>query len=107
VVGEGFLRAAAGTGYASLIPAAVISSRKTMRFCSFSIGIEQRSIVMAELYLRDDSNAWRTSPSVVRPGDPRFFIVANIAAGWLYEIAGSFFWGALILLLVLGGAPPP
>jgi hypothetical protein len=61
---------------------------------------------MAELYLRDESNAWRTPPSVVRPGDPPFIIIANIAAGWLYGIAGSFFWAALILLLVLGGAPP-
>lgn len=72
----------------------------------FSIGIEHWSIAMAELYFRDESNAWRTPRSVVRPGDPRFVIVANIAGGWLYEIAGPFFWAALILLLVLGGAPP-
>ena len=61
---------------------------------------------MAELYLGDESNAWRASPSVVRPGNPPFIIVANIAAGWLYGIAGPFFWAALILLLVMERAPP-
>ena len=62
---------------------------------------------MAELYLRDEPDAWCTPPSVVRPDDPPFIIFANIAAGWLCEIAGWFFWAAVILLLVLEGAPPP
>ncbi len=55
---------------------------------------------MAELYLRDP-DVWRMPPAAARPDDPRFIVAANIAAGWLYEIAGPFFWGALILLFVL------
>ena len=61
---------------------------------------------MAELYLKDDQQVWRTPHHVARPGDPTFIVASNIVAGWLYEIVGPFFWGALILLLVLGGAAP-
>lgn len=61
---------------------------------------------MVELYLRDDPNIRRMSPTAVRPNDPPFILAINIAAGWVYEIAGPFFWGALILLFVLGGVAP-
>jgi hypothetical protein len=56
----------------------------------FSIGIEQRSIAMAELYCRDEPKVWPTPPTV-RPGDPSFIKAANIVAGWVYQIAGPFF----------------
>ena len=60
---------------------------------------------MAELYCRDEPKVWPTPPTV-RPGDPSFIKAANIAAGWVYEIAGPFFWAAVILLVVLGGIAP-
>ena len=63
-------------------------------------------MAMAELYLRDDPEVSRTSPAPVRPDDPPFIVNANIIAGWIYEIAGPFFWAALIMLFVLGGAAP-
>jgi len=60
---------------------------------------------MAELYFRGEPGAWGAPPAA-RPGDPPFIIAANIVAGWLYEIAGPFFWAAMILTLVLGGVAP-
>ena len=43
-------------------------------------------MAMAELYLRDGTNIWRTPPATARPDDPPFIIAVNIAAGWVYEI---------------------
>jgi hypothetical protein len=63
-------------------------------------------MAMAELYLRDDPSVWRTPPTAARPGDPAFIVAVNIVAGWVYEIAGPFFWAAIVMLLVLGGAAP-
>jgi len=61
---------------------------------------------MVELYLRDAPETRRPPQHVARPGDPPFIVNANIVAGWLYEIAGPFFWAALIMLLALGEMAP-
>jgi len=61
---------------------------------------------MVEPSLRDAPEAWRTPRHVARPDDLPFIVAANIAAGWLYEIAGPFFWAALIVLLALGEMGP-
>jgi hypothetical protein len=62
---------------------------------------------MVELHLRDDAGGtWHTPRHVVRPGDPPFVVAANIVAGWLYEVAGPFFWAALTVLLALGEMAP-
>jgi hypothetical protein len=62
---------------------------------------------MVELYLCDEPGHWRSaSEAPVRQDDPAFIVNANIVAGWVYEIAGPFFWAALVMLLVLGGAAP-
>jgi hypothetical protein len=61
---------------------------------------------MVQLYFRDEPGVWRAPRDATRPDDQPFIAAANVAAGWVYEIAGPFFWGALILLLGRGGAAP-
>ncbi len=61
---------------------------------------------MAQLYLRGDTGVRHSPSAAVRPGDLPFIVAANIAAGWLYEIAGPFFWAALVVMLALGGVAP-
>jgi hypothetical protein len=61
---------------------------------------------MVELYFRDAPEAWHAPHHVARSDDPAFIGAANIAAGWLYAIAGPFFWAALIILLALGEMAP-
>lgn len=68
--------------------------------------MQQRPMAMAQLCFRDEPRAWRAPSLAARPGDPTFILAANIAAGWLLDIAGPFFWAALILMLALGELAP-
>ena len=61
---------------------------------------------MVELYFRDEPRVQRQPRVMARPDDPPLVVAVNIAAAWLYEIAGPFFWAAIVMMLVLGGVAP-
>jgi hypothetical protein len=61
---------------------------------------------MVELYLPNGPEDGRVPHVLTRPDDPSFIVAANIAAGWLLDIAGPFFWAALIMIFVLAEIVP-
>ena len=61
---------------------------------------------MAQPYFRDEPATWRAPRRTAPFPETRFIAAANIIAGWLYEIAGPFFWAAIVMILVLSATTP-
>ena len=61
---------------------------------------------MSQVCFPDEPEFWRsTTITTRRDGDP-FIRAANLAAGWLFDIVGPFFWGSLIAMFILAGMTP-
>jgi hypothetical protein len=61
---------------------------------------------MSQLSFPSEPQIWRSTPTA-HPSDAPFIAGANIAAGWLLDIVGPFFWVALIVMFVLSEVSPP
>ena len=60
---------------------------------------------MVELSLSQDQQFPHSAAAVARGYDVPIIAAANHAAGWLFDIAGPFFWAAIAVLLVVADLP--
>ena len=106
VVGGGWRRATALRRLCRLNVGRFRPVSKIYAVPPFSVGTQQRPIVMVQPYFREEPRVWRAPAIAARPGDPAFIVATNIVAGWLMDIAGPFFCAALIMLFALAEMAP-
>jgi hypothetical protein len=61
---------------------------------------------MLQLYLPQEPELRQPTPTGICPDDVPFIVAANIFAGRLLDIAGPFFWAALIVMFFAAALGP-